>query len=423
MALIKLAVFASKNVHQNQKSKLCCQCGKLIHMKCNNILPSEFEFPLGNLVYLPCTIHNNSKIFPFTLESDELLQEINCTNFPSLTDSLPSFEISSKLTNLPNLSDYDVDDNINKKICSQYCSPHEVSSLLSSSKDLSFFHMNIRSLTLHHDELQTLISSLNVNIQVIGLSEIKASFNAPIKTNIELPGYKFHFTPSQSSAGGVGIYVKTDLTANKRDDLSISNVDFESVWIEIENSKSKNILCCCVYRHPSSAITKFNDHLEETLHKVEKENKLVFIMGDFNIDLLIYEKDTPTNEFINMMFSHHLQPSVLHPTRITDTSATLIDNIFVSNASDSNIQSGNILSLISDHLPQFCIINDCEFDYNASSYLSYDYSHFDANKFFADYAELDMSFLTDENANLNAKFNEFLLTLHCLIDKHCPQKS
>ena len=117
------------NVHQNQKSKLCCQCGKLIHMKCNNILPSEFEFPLRNLVCLSCTIYNNSKIFPFTLESDELLQEINCTNFPSLTDSLPSFEISSKLTDLPNLSDYDVDDNIIQKICSQYCSPHEVSTL------------------------------------------------------------------------------------------------------------------------------------------------------------------------------------------------------------------------------------------------------------------------------------------------------
>ena len=157
-------------------------------------------------------------------------------------------------------------------------------------------------------------------------------------------------------------------------------------------------------------------------YKGLSNGRLVFIIGDFNIDLLSYEKDTSTNEFINMMFSRNLQPSVLYPTRITDTSATLIDNICVSNASDSNNQSGNILSPISDHLPQFCITNDCEFDYKASSHLSYDYSHFDANKFLADYAEMDKSFLTDQNANRNTKFNEFLPTLHCLIDKHCPQK-
>ena len=85
-----------KNVHRNQKSKLCCNCGQLIHMKCT--LPCEFESSPGNWICLYCTIHNNSKIFPFTLEPDELLQEINCFDLPSLTDSMPSFEISSKLT-------------------------------------------------------------------------------------------------------------------------------------------------------------------------------------------------------------------------------------------------------------------------------------------------------------------------------------
>ncbi len=122
-----------KNVHRNQISKLCCKCDKLIHIKCDNILSGDFEFPLENWVCLSCTIHNNSKFFPFTIESEELLQKKNCMDFPLLTDSMPSFKISSKLTNLPNLSDYDTDDNINKKICSQYCSAHQMSSLLTSN--------------------------------------------------------------------------------------------------------------------------------------------------------------------------------------------------------------------------------------------------------------------------------------------------
>ena len=166
------------------------------------------------------------------------------------------------------------------------------------------------------------------------------------------------------------VYVKSDLKANKRDDLSFTNNDFETIWIEIDNSKAKNILCCCAYRHPSSDISKFSDYFQETFSKLENENKLIFVIGDFNINLLNHENHTPTNEFINMMFSNNLQPSVIHPTPISDTCSTLIDNIFVNSAPDSKIHSGNVLSLISDHLPQFCIIYDCKFDYKASSYVS-----------------------------------------------------
>ena len=282
--------------------------------------------------------------------------------------------------------------------------------------------MIIRSLSLHHDEFHFLLTNLNTDFKVIGLSKIKAFVDTPISDNIELPGYKFQHTPSNSAAGGVGIYVKSDLNANKRDDLSFANVDFETIWIEIDNSKANDILCCCAYRHPSSDISKFRDHFQVTFSKLENENEFIFVMGDFNINLLNHQNHTHTNEFINMMFSNNLQPSVLHPTRISDTCSTLIDNIFVNSAPDSKIHSGNVLSLISDHLPQFCIIDDCKFDYKSSSYLSYDYSQFDANKFLADYAEIGTSFLANQNINLDGKFDNFLLSLHCLIDKHCPQK-
>ena len=72
------------------------------------------------------------------------------------------------------------------------------------------------------------MTNLNTDFKVIGLSEIKASVDAPISDNIELPGYKFHHTPSNSAGGGVGIYVKSDLKANERDDLSFANDDFET---------------------------------------------------------------------------------------------------------------------------------------------------------------------------------------------------
>ena len=78
----------------------------------------------------------------------------------------------------------------------------------------------------------------------------------------------------------------------------------------------------------------------------------------FNIDLLQYESNTFSNDFINLLTSHSLLPSILQPTRVTDHSSTIIDNIF-SNASDSGESvSGNITTNISDHFIQFMLIKN-----------------------------------------------------------------
>ena len=61
-------------------------------------------------------------------------------------------------------------------------------------------------------------------------------------------------------------------------------------------------------------------------------------MGDFNINLLNYESH---NE--NSMVSHYLLPHILQPTRVTDHSATIINNIF-TNTIELNTVSGNILN-------------------------------------------------------------------------------
>ena len=71
-------------------------------------------------------------------------------------------------------------------------------------------------------------------------------------------------------------------------------------------------------------------------------------MGHFNINLLNYESHRNTNEFINSMVSHCLLLHILQPTRVTDHSATVIDNIF-TNATDFDTKSGNILNQLADH--------------------------------------------------------------------------
>ena len=69
------------------------------------------------------------------------------------------------------------------------------------------------------------------------------------------------------------------------------------------------------------------------------------------------------------MISHYLLPHILHPTRVTDHSATVIDNIFSNNSSYETV-SGNIMTQISDHFPQFLMLNKITIDYKSCSYAS-----------------------------------------------------
>ena len=105
-----------------------------------------------------------------------------------------------------------------------------------------------------------------------------------------------------------------------------------------------------------------------------------------------------TNDFINAMISHYLLPYILHPTRATDHSATVTDNILSNNTSYQSI-SGNIISQISDHFPQFMILNKVIGNYKTCSYAKRDFSNFNEEKFVIGFSDLGVEFLRDSNTS------------------------
>ena len=257
--------------------------------------------------------------------------------------------------NLPNLEDYDIDEHLPSNVNSSYHTLQDLSMLDTSEHDLSLFHLNIRSLSLHLDELSSTLATLTLNFDVIGVSETWNSFENPINSNVEIPGYSYFPCQSHTQNGGVAIYVKVGLNPIPRPDLGKSTTDFESVWVEVENNGGKNYLFCCVYRHPSSDIDNFCDYLQETLSNPAVFNKQVFILGDFNINLLNYNSSRPITNYVNFLFSKQFLPYIIHPSSVSAHSSTLIDNI-LSNITDNETLSGNILTQITDHFPQFLIV-------------------------------------------------------------------
>ena len=76
-------------------------------------------------------------------------------------------------------------------------------------------------------------------------------------------------------------------------------------------------------------LNEFNyNYLNILLQKISKEKKNVFLHGDFNVDLLKYDKHAGTNKFVDSLSSSMYLPYILHPTRVTGYSQTIIDNIF-----------------------------------------------------------------------------------------------
>ena len=114
-----------------------------------------------------------------------------------------------------------------------------------------------------------------------------------------------------------------------------------------------------IYKHPTLQINDFkSDFISPLLLKLQKESsKRIFLLGDFNIDLLKYELSDSINNFIDTLSSNFLLPHILLPTRISKTS-TLIDNIFSNSTSLEEIESGDVTSTFSDHLTQFIFLKD-----------------------------------------------------------------
>ena len=129
----------------------------------------------------------------------------------------------------------------------------------------------------------------------------------------------------------------------------IENV-FECLTVKLP-LKTQTIVSC-LYRKPSSKIADFIECIEGMFSCIKGS---IYICGDFNIDLLNYDVNNSTKNFVDQMFSMSLFPLINQPTRITNQCHSIIDNIY-TNSTNEDIISGVIIADINDHFPIFSIL-------------------------------------------------------------------
>ena len=160
--------------------------------------------------------------------------------------------------------------------------------------------------------------------------------------------------------------------------------DFVRFKVEAERQSSSQELrkfqfCVIILGNPSKP--QKHTVINSTLRSVVSGDKDVYIMGDFNIDLLKCESSQISQDFLLSLRSCYLIPTVDKATSVHRTSATLIDDTFVNNP-DPLFASGNIISDISDHFSQFCITTSAKDKLQQVKNIKIrDYSRFSADRF------------------------------------------
>jgi len=194
---------------------------------------------------------------------------------------------------------------------------------------------------------------------VIGLTETWTDDNAHNEQLYHLQDYKAVFkSRAHSIGGGVALLVNKEYEFKIRADFPDANHStFESRFIEIIVNEGENIVIGVIYRPPGTNLNSFQREFDEILFKIDAVGKKCFILVDFNINLMNAGDHHPTDNFINSLISSSFMPLTTKPTRITEHSATLIDNIFSNDlAIDRSLKSGIFITDITDHFPIFVLL-------------------------------------------------------------------
>ena len=169
-------------------------------------------------------------------------------------------------------------------------------------------------------------------------------------------------------------------------------------------------------------IIDFNDGYLSPLMEKLPSTKHTFLLGDFNIDLMKSDEDESTSNYFDTLASLSFIPHIIHPTRITPHSRTLIDNIFSNVSNFLQGKSGNLTLSLSDHLAQFLVIPlDTCFVPPKVSKFKRDTKNFDRENFFLDLLSIDWKEVIEvEKRDPNHSFMQYFTTINELIDQYMP---
>ena len=161
------------------------------------------------------------------------------------------------------------------------------------------------------------------------------------------------------------------------------------------------------------------------LQKVKNLNRLSYICGDYNIDLLKLKVNPRFGEFFDHIISSGFFPKITLPTRFSDQSATLIDNVFSTNIKEKEV-SGILLNHISDHQLLFTYIENLSYIEKIPKFIIIQKTDpLSVDNFINELREDNIYDRMHQplDTNPNDSYEIFITHFQLAKDKHLPMKS
>lgn len=302
----------------------------------------------------------------------------------------------------------------------QYFNTESINNLRCNGNDLSVFHLNIRSINAHLDETIAFLKSINFKFDALCFSESWLHENNKHLYNIE--GYNsFHsLRPINKIGGGLSTFINSNFVSDIIPSCTFSLEYIECLTVRIQ-CNPRNVYIATFYRPPGGNIDLFLDKFNDTLNELNaNNNQEIIVCGDFNIDLLTNLNNADSLNFINMCSSFSLVPLISKPTRVTENTATLIDNIIVNNP--IHITSGIITVDISDHMPVFIIRKEFFSSSKSTSSKQIKYrlvNERSLNSFYDYLSQYDFN-ITANDLECEDALNHIINTINLAYDQCCP---
>ena len=334
-----------KNVLQHEKILFCSCCCKYTHRNCSGLSKAQYEYVrFDTSWYCKKCIE---EIFPFNHIDDECIFLRAISEISVNSDIIVRYHSECKIFNPfeineddSNILEYHGDLDPDKCFFNQhshslleacnYQTEQTFNNYVSrkgiSNNNFSLFHLNIRSVPANLSSLLSDMENLDHRFSVIGLTETWLN-----PSNIDaygIDGYNhIGITRSNQNGGGVSLFMSNEISYSELTEFTKVQEYIECLFLKI-NFKDITYIIGIVYRPPNSDIQQFTETLNDILSQIS--HLPCYIMGDYNLDLLKHECHNPTEHFFNTMYSNSLIPLIYKPTRETDSTATLIDNIFTN---------------------------------------------------------------------------------------------
>ena len=291
---------------------------------------------------------------------------------------------------------------------------------------LTFSHLNCQSICNKFDSLK--IELANLNLDIITLSETWLHDNLP-DSMYHLTGYNVERNDRSwktqaeqvKRGGGIACFIQQNYTySRENDDLNISSVDLESLWITILIPNMRKIVIGTIYRPPQGNVAIFLDLMENQIKDIhDKYNQPfdLFILGDVNIDYMnVRAMGRSGIRDIEELFG--LKQLITDPTHYGNR-PTILDYILTN--SDCIREQGVKHLNLSDHELIYVVRKKIKIQYKSINTYGRSYKNYDKDHFQQLLRDHDWSGLDDIH-NPNDYWKCLLDGITIEIEKLCPLK-